>query len=349
MANPRRQGVVIVSLVMLGWWIGPGFLPAAAVTPVLAQSAASARAPDTDTPVFRAGVELVTLAVTVERPDGTPLDRLVADDFDVFENGVLQPITYFGSSDVPVDLVLMLDTSRSMGAHLPVTRTAAVELMKALGPRDRVAVVTFGSRTDVMLPFTGEPDAVEAAIRRIRIGGTTALYDALYITLRQFGVRSAQSAFRRRAMVVLTDGDDTTSLMGFDAVLDEARRAGIAIFMVGLRQGQDPAARRFSQLTYEIRTLSRETGARHFFPADQAELQAVYQSIASELTHQYALAYVSPDAGPDHAAYRRVHVSVDEPGPGVVVRTRLGYISTSPAASAERRTIAAASAGASAP
>ncbi|MGE3511945.1 MAG: VWA domain-containing protein, partial [Vicinamibacterales bacterium] len=273
------------------------------------------------------------LAVPVERPDGTPLDRLGADDFEVFENGVLQPIAYFGSSDVPVDLVLMLDTSGSMAAHLPVTRTAAVELMKALGPRDRVAVVAFGTRTDVMLPFTGARAAVEAAIRRIRIGGTTALYDALYITLRQFGVRSAQSAFRRRAMVVLTDGDDTTSLMGFDAVLDEARRAGIAIFMVGLREGQDPAARRFSQLTYEIRTLARETGARHFFPADQTELRAVYQSIASELTHQYALAYVSPNAGPDHdrAAYRRVLVSVDEPGPGVVVRTRLGYISTSPA------------------
>ncbi|MGE3511039.1 MAG: hypothetical protein AB7N65_19380, partial [Vicinamibacterales bacterium] len=123
MANARRRRVVIVSLVLLGW-IGSGYLPAAWGTPVLAQSAAPARAPGT--PVFRTGVDLVTLAVTVERPDGTPRDRLGADDFEVGENGVLQPIAYFGSSDVPVDLVLMLDTSGSMAAHLPVTRTAAV-------------------------------------------------------------------------------------------------------------------------------------------------------------------------------------------------------------------------------
>ena len=273
-------------------------------------------------PTFRSGVDLVALTVTPERADGSYVPRLRAADFRVFEEGVPQHVAFFGASEVPVDLVLMLDTSASMGARLDAAQRAAVNLIDAGRTEDRTVLMAFGARATVLVPFTADRPRLERAIQQLRAGGSTALYDAIYVALQEFG-RGKTSDVRRRAIVVLSDGDDTISLVSFDSLIDRARRTGVAIYVIALRPASRGGERPVGSATYQMRRLAQETGGRSFFPAALEDLEGVYGAIARELAHQYAIGYV-PTVASERNTFRRVSVLVDQPG--IKVRTRRGYI-----------------------
>lgn len=286
----------------------------------------------TDTPlhsdksgaVFRNGVELVALTVTVEDARGRYVSTLSADDFRVFEDGIQQQVQYFGGGEVPIDLLLMIDTSSSMFERIKLTRTAASNFVHALGSTDRAAVMGFASNARIVVPFTAERDVLENAIQRLTTGGNTALYNSLYVALKQFGTLDPlNDEVRRRAIVLLSDGDDTTSLVTFDSLLDLARRSGIAIYVISFGEHGQPNDHVVSQGVYRMRVLARETGAASFFPKTIVDLDGVYQEIARELAHQYALAYV-PATAARRGQFRKVAVVVDQAD--MRVRTRSGYI-----------------------
>lgn len=141
-------------------------------------------------------------------------------------------------------------------------------------------------------------------------------------------MRGADGAMRRQAIVVLSDGDDTASVVAFDDVMELAKQSGVAVYTISLRADRlhlDVGARRdgFSKSDFTMRSLAQETGARAFFPAAVGELVNVYSSIAEELANQYALGYTPKNVHRD-GAYRRVSVQVVDP-PGVRTRTRTGY------------------------
>ena len=275
------------------------------------------------TPTFRSGIELVALTVTVEKPDGSYVSSLSHHDFRVFEQGVQQQVDFFGAGEVPIDLVLMIDTSASMTGRLDVAQRAALNFIRAVGPSGRVAVMAFGSRAEFLVPFTADRPALERAILALTPGGPTVLYNALYIAMKEFGTTQTEADFRRRAIVVLSDGEDTKSVVSFDTVIDEARRVGVAVYVIALRPESSRRQRQADTAVFEMRKLARETGALFFQPAVIEELDGVYGTIARELAHQYALGYVPAD--PDRATrFRRVAVLVDSPG--ARVRTRSGYI-----------------------
>ena len=272
--------------------------------------------------VFRAGVELVSLNVTVM--DGTRyVTDLAQQDFEVYEDGAKQDITFFAKGQQPIALAILLDTSASMEEKLPVAQEAAIGFAKLLRKDDAMEVIDFDSQVRILQTFTSDPSALEKAIRDTAPNGSTSLYNAIYISLKELKKIKAASPeeIRRHAIVVLSDGDDTSSLVEYDEVLDLAKRSETSIYSIGLRQ-QSAGRRDFKEAEFVLRQLSQETGGRAFFPTTVTELPKIYDQISEELASQYTLAYSSKNSL-RNGAWRRVVVRVSRPN--VVARTRQGY------------------------
>jgi len=222
-----------------------------------------------------------------------------------------------------------------MGDKLDVVHEAAAGFLKTLREGDRGAVVGFADSVSVLQPLTFDRARLEQAVRGTLAKGSTALNNAVYIALKQFGQSAHSDAnVRRQAIVVLSDGEDTSSLVTFDDVLALARKTGVNIYCVGLKS-QYAALREqgnrkyFSDAEFGMKMLSRETGAQAFFPEPRG-LKAVYGSIASELASQYSIGYVPANGRPD-GRFRRIVVQVVT-RPALHPRTRQGYTSDAAAA-----------------
>lgn len=302
---------------------------AGAQTPAVVAGAAGQPAP-----VFRSGAELVALSVAVVDQSERFVRGLDAADFAVYEDGVRQDVSFFAASDVALDLILLLDTSASMTDKMGTVHEAALGFLRTMRPGDRGAVVSFNDGVQILQGLTSEPEKLEAAVRSTKPRGATALNNAIYVALKEFG-RSARQAgeVRRQAIAVLSDGEDTCSLVTFDDVMSEAKKSGVGIYTISLRT-KDVGQQRgvFSTALYSMRTLAQETGAQSFFPSGVGELSAVYARIAEDLDHQYALGY-APKNGRLDGRFRRVVVQVLE-RPELKLRSRSGYFAQRVSASA---------------
>jgi Ca-activated chloride channel family protein len=303
-------------------------LALAAVAPVAAQSA-SGQNPQPQ--IFRSGVSLVALNVTVTGPDKRFVTGLEVEDFAVYEDGIQQDLQFFESNAVPLDLIVLIDASSSMRHRLEMVHQAALGFIHTLRPGDRGAVVAFNDSVSVVQGLTGDQALLESAIRGIRADGGTALNNAVYVALKQFG-RNARdtSQVRRQALAVLSDGNDTASLLSFEDVLEVAHKSGVSIYPISLTTEFDPqpaAAGRFSQSQYAMRKLAQETGAQAFFPVKVQELPAIYSAIAQELSYQYSLGYAPRDTRSD-GRFRRIIVRVTS-RPELKSRARTGYVALS--------------------
>ena len=146
-------------------------------------------------PSFRSTIDLVMLNVTVTGPGGRYVADLSADDFQVLEDGRPQDVAYFSPANVPLSVSLVLDTSSSMDEEMVLSKQAAMDFIARLRPGDVAEVVSFDSRVEVLQPMTSDRALLEAAIQRMRAGGSTALYNAVYIVLRQLA--ESETADRR--------------------------------------------------------------------------------------------------------------------------------------------------------
>ena len=274
--------------------------------------------------VFRGGVDVVTLAVTVMDKEGRYISGLDQPSFQVFEDGALQDIVYFSREHQPIALTLLMDTSTSMEMKLPIAQEAAIGFARQLKPSDVAAVIEFDSRPEILQTFTSDIGLLEKAIRRTIAGGSTSLYNAVYVGLRQLQQVKAESGdqVRRQAIVVLSDGEDTTSLVTYEDVLELAKRSETAVYSIGLRSRDDVSSKGFREAEFVLRSLAQQTGGREFFVDDAKELKSIYQRIADELANQYSIGYMSKNAKRD-GAYRRIVVRTDRPN--TITRTKQGY------------------------
>jgi Ca-activated chloride channel family protein len=298
-------------------------------------AAAPAAPPAITTPpqtaaTFRSTVDLVALNVVVTDGDQKYVSGLRSSDFAIFEDGIQQDVSFFGASNVPLDLAILLDTSASMTGKMELVQQAAVGFLGTLRASDRAIVVDIKDATKIMYPLGGDIEAAKKAILSTAPRGGTALYNGAYLTLKEMVKdRRVTSEVRRQALVVLSDGDDTASLVSYDDLLDLAKQSGIAIYTITMRSKYhvaQAAARGhsyFSQSEFGMKALAQETGARSFFPTQLSELSGVYASIAEELATQYAIGYASKNPRMD-GTYRRVIVRVADK-PGIRTRTRGGY------------------------
>ena len=180
-----------------------------------------------------------------------------------------------------------------MRADLPLVQAAALGLVGSLRASDRGAVVTVRENAGIPQPFTSDRALIERAIRGLSMSGATALYDGLYIVLKEFErERRAALQVRRQALVVLSDGLDNRSRLGFEEVLDLARRVDVNIYVVALRGDaalipREMRDRSMLQADYAMGAVARESGGRTFLPKSARELPAIYTAIAAELASQY--------------------------------------------------------------
>jgi Ca-activated chloride channel homolog len=303
--------------------------PIVAVTVVVGSAQALAgrsQPPQTAQGPFRAGIDLVSLNVTVTDTGARYVTDLTADDFSVFEDGVKQDVTFFTRTNLPIALALLMDTSASMETRLPTAREAAIGFAKRLRPQDLAEIINFDSRVIVLQSFTNSALELEQAISRTSAGGSTSLFNAVYIALKDLKKVVAKNVdeIRRQAIVVLSDGEDTSSLLPFEEVLDSAKRSETAIYSIGLRAADGPGAatKGFKEAEFVLRQFSQETGGRAFFPNQVADLANVYGQISDELSSQYTVGYTSRNPKRD-GSWRRVVVRVARPS--VTARTKLGY------------------------
>ena len=282
--------------------------------------------------VFRSGAALVALSVTVQDKNARYVAGLQLDDFVIYEDGVKQDVRFFESTAVPLDLIVLIDTSSSMADKVEIVHDAASGFLKTLRPGDRGAVISFADSVSILQALTSDRRALDQAVRSTGARGNTSLNNAVYVALKQFG-QAPSAGVRRQAIVVLSDGADTSSLVTFDDVLGLARKTSVNVYTVALRSKRPAVAgqRDFSESEYAMKTLARETGAASFFP-EPAQLKGVYGSIATELASQYSIGYVPADGRAD-GRFRRVAVQIVTK-PDLRPRTRLGYTAERVAATA---------------
>lgn len=267
-------------------------------------------------PKYLTGVQVYTveLPVTVLDSGSKPVEGLKEADFEVSEDGTKQTVSFFAlQQEMPIRVGIVIDSSGSMEKTLPeVQRVVVGFLRNTLRPKDRALVEAFNERPTIIEPFTADFGDLERAMIALRADGETALWDATVYGLFQFsGVRG------RKAMIILTDGEDNASRMDFDRALDYAKRSGVTIYTIGIDLPITKVGVR-SHLT----RLARTTGGDAFFLARGASLQPVYDRINRELRSQYLIAYTSTSELPPDV-FRKVTVKVKRPK--LEVRTISGY------------------------
>ncbi len=274
-------------------------------------------------PAFRSTIDVVSLNVTVVDSSARYLTDIEESEFSVFEDGVKQDIIFFTRRPQPIALSLLLDSSASMEDKLATLQEAATNFVRRLKPNDVAQVIDFDSRVSIRQAFTSTQSDLEAAIRQGASGGSTSLHNAIYISLKELAKIKAQNEddVRRQALIVFSDGEDTSSLVSFDEVLDLAKRSETSIYTIALR-GNELNTRGFREAEFIMRQLAQETGGRAFFPGRIQDLDGVYAQIADELASQYTVGYTSKNPRND-GAFRRIVVQVSREN--ATPRTKTGY------------------------
>jgi Ca-activated chloride channel family protein len=252
---------------------------------------ASGFAPAQDSIIIKA--EAIRVPVTAVDKGGRFIQGLKQPDFEVLEDGVPQELTSFATEDSDLRTVLLMDVSGSMATRLADVKKAATQFVAQMGPRDLVKAVQFNEKVTPLSDFSKEKPGLIAAIGKAAAGGGTALHNALWTALADLESQKKADGEeqRHRAIVVLTDGDDTSSAISSDEVLLRANRADAAVYSLSLDRfnGQpvtDSAAAVF------LRELGEKTGGQLLFP-EMHNLDRTYRQLADELRHQYTLGYVS--------------------------------------------------------
>ena len=277
-------------------------------------------------PVFRSGVDLVHLGVTVVGKDGQPVSELTAEDFVIEEEGREQGITYFSrglDSDLetmPFHLGVLFDTSGSMDSDAGFAKTAAIRFLRSMDFAVDMTLVDFDTEVRVsrydQLDF---PRLVER-LRSQETGGMTALYDALGVYL-----DGAFTQDGRKVLLLYSDGGDTRSRLLLRELLDLVRASNVTVYAIGF-QTQTRTADRM-MMRRRLEEIAGLTGGRCYFPDSVDDLDEIYAQIRDELAARYSLGYVSTDPITD-GAWRRVTVRLADSRPdlkGARIRAREGY------------------------
>jgi len=282
-----------------------------------------------DSARFRSEVDLISVTATVVDGEGHLVTGLPREVFEVYEDGERQTITQFTNERVPVSLAVMLDVSDSMYGQRLVDARSAVErfLFDLLDKSDEFSVVAFNHEARPLTPWTQAPDVVRDAMSTLKPFGSTALYDSLLTVLPMMNTRAKQ----RAAIVIISDGADTAS----DATLREVRSALIRTDAFVYAIAVDPPAKRAINETVNVGALNEITGGsggNTELVHQTTEIVEATARIAEELNSQYVLGYHT--LKPLDGSYRSIRVRATTPGHRV--RSRRGYIATTPPRSRAR-------------
>jgi VWFA-related protein len=272
---------------------------------------------DTDA-LFKSDARLVELHATVTDPEGHLLTDLHQGDFKVFENGVPQEIKVFRLEDAPVSLGLIIDNSASMRNKRAQVAAALLTLVHASNPDDEEFVMNFSERPVMAQDFTQDIQKLESTLGKIDSSGPTAMRDALSMGLEHLK-RLARND--KKVLLVVTDGDDNSSVETLTRLSREAQQSGVLIYAIGLLNDDDE--REAIRAKRDLDMLTRETGGEVFYPKELSEVDGIARHVAHDLRNQYTIAYIPSNQSQD-SAFRTIKVTVSTP-PDAVVRARTGY------------------------
>jgi VWFA-related protein len=235
-------------------------------------------------------------------------------------------VTFFTNQRIPVDLSLVLDLSGSMTEHLDLIREAASRLITTLRAGDRVGLSAVRTYLSVVHPLSSDHAAVNDALRRLSAWGSTALYDGVYIALKDLQRHRKVSEVRKQVIVLLSDGLDTRSHVQFEDLTALNAQLGAAIYVIAapvFDSGRPKDVQEIQRARFDLNLLGRSSGGLVFSPARLDELSSVCAAIAHEMANQYEIAYVPQRTGKARD-YRQVTVRVTN----AVARTRAGYVAS---------------------
>ena len=294
-----------------------------ALTEIAAQQSKTPAPPTQDARIV-VEVPRVPLLFTVSDKKNRFVTDLEEKEFKVFDNGKQQKVIRFNrESALPLRIGVMLDSSNSVRDRFRFEQEAAVEFVKSVlkEERDKAFLVSFDTAAELIVDFSSDPEKLAKGIRSMRAGGGTALYDAVYFACRDKLPEESPPEQFRRALVILSDGEDTMSRVSREQALEMAHRAEAAIFTIstnrsGQRMEGDKVLERFSE----------QTGGFSLRPFQASDLGQSFENIANELRHQYFLLY----APTPFVADGRFHtVEVQTTAKNLRVRTRKGYYAPS--------------------
>jgi Ca-activated chloride channel homolog len=280
-----------------------------------------AGAADDDTTI-KVDVKLVNVFVTVTDERGAPVASLSKDNFQLFEDGRLQKISIFDKeSEMPLSIVLEIDTSLSTRKDLPLELNSAKRFAHAiLRPVDGLSLYEFSEIVDEVVPFTSDLKVIDRGIQSLHPGAATALYDAIYV-----GSEALESRQGRKVMVVITDGGDTVSKVNYREAVRAAQQAEAIVYSI-IVVPIEASAGRDTGGEHALIQLSEDTGGKFYYATSIAQLDQAFRSISDELRTQYLLAYY-PERRLADSDFRRIDVKLTgftEP-PEYKSRHRTGY------------------------
>ncbi len=290
----------------------------------LPQEPAASQSRPSDQYTIRVDVNMVILRATVQDHKNILVSGLDKDNFQVYEDGMLQPIKQFSHEDISVTVGLVIDNSGSMGPKRADVIAASLAFARASNPQDQMFVVNFNEKVSFGLPdntpFTDKVSQLEVALSSMRAGGETALYDAVAAALEHLKTGSRD----KKVLIIISDGGDNASKHTLEQIVAMAGQSDALIYTIGIFDDQDP-----DQNPGVLKRLAKDTGGEPFLPESLKDVVPICEKIARDIRSQYTFAYVPTNTKRD-GTYRAIQARASAPGRGrLSVRTRTGYYAPS--------------------
>lgn len=282
-----------------------------------------------EAPTFSTDTRLVVLHASVMEKNGKLLTSLPKTAFKVFENNVEQQIRQFAREDVAVSMGLIIDNSGSMRDKRQKVEAAAINLVKASNRNDEVFIVNFNDDAFLDVPFTNDIKKLEEGLTRIDARGGTAMRDALSMSIDE--VREKGKRYKR-VLLVVTDGNDNTSQITLEKLLEKSHRSEVLIYAIGLLNEEE--RREALKAKKALTALANASGGLAFFPKELAEVERIALEVAHEIRNQFMISY-SPTNQAMDGSFRTIKVQVAAPSKPQV-RTRSGYYATPQSAAGKK-------------
>ena len=270
---------------------------------------------------YRVNVDLINVFCSVwDKDTGAFVTNLTRDDFAVYEDEKKQEIKNFArETNLPLTIAFLIDTSQSVAPKLKFEQEAAISFFHTvMREKDRAALVEFDSGVTLVQDFTSDPNKMAKQIKTLRAAGGTSLYDAIYLSCDEKLIRE----MGRKAIVILSDGEDQSSSRTFDQALEMALKAEAIIYSISVNRGGFFGVGDTKNGDRIMKDFSEQTGGRAFFPFKVEDLDDAFRRINQELRSQYNIGYVSSNAARD-GGYRKIDLRIAEKG--LKISFRKGY------------------------
>ena len=303
-----------------------------ACSPILiaAQSTpASSGSADGNVPVLHVNVKLVNVFANVTDATGAIVGGLSKEDFAITEDGRAQRIAVFErQSELPLNLVLAIDTSGSVRKDLPLEQDAARRFVHALlRQQDQISLLEFSTEVRQIVPFTNQANRIDRGLSSLRGGPATALYDAIYLASQNLAVLGSAGKPARKVLLLVTDGGDTANTVTYAEALEQALRGEVMVYSI-IDVPIEASAGRDTGGEHALITLAEQTGGKYFY-ASAGGLDKAFAQVSEDLRTQYLLGYYPAKQAPG-MNFHRIHVTVPRAAAEAFdIRYRTGYYADS--------------------